>query len=57
MACNVLFSGIRDGGREQANETKSGGISTVYKVAERRRRCSSATVVSLVTGSQLNVMR
>ena len=38
--------------REQANETESGGISTVYGVARRRRRCSSATRVSLVTAGR-----
>ena len=57
MYCNVLFGGVRDGGgREQANETESGGISTVYGVAGRRRRlsrrCSSATRVSLVTAGR-----
>ena len=35
--------------REQSNETESGAISTVYGVAGRRRRCSSATRVSLFT--------
>ena len=39
-------------GGEQANETKSGVISTLYKVAERRRRCISATRVSLVTAGR-----
>ena len=31
-ACHVLFNGVRDGGKEQANETKSGGISTVQSI-------------------------
>ena len=41
VACHVLFRGVRNWGRE-ANKTENGGISTVYGVAGRRRRCSSA---------------
>ena len=55
MACNVLFSGVRDEGTEQANETESDGICTVYEVAGRHRRCSSATRVSLVTAGCIAV--
>ena len=53
VTCNVLFSGVRDEGREQANETESGGIRTVYGVAgRRRRRCSSETRVALATAER-----
>ena len=53
MACHVLFSNVRDVGREHANETKwrhkewQMKQSTVYGIAARR--CSSATRVSLIT--------
>ena len=40
------------GGTEQANEQQSGGISTVYGVSGRRRRCRSATRVSFVTAGR-----
>ena len=39
------------GGREEANETESGGIITEYGLTGRRR-CSSATRVSLVTAGR-----
>ena len=55
MGCHVLFRDVRDRGREQANETECGGISTVYGVAGRRRRrprCSSATRVLLLTAER-----
>ena len=53
VACHVLFRGVRDGGSEGANETENGGISTIYGVTgRRRRRCSSATRVSLVTAGR-----
>ena len=48
MLCAVQRCTAR-GGREQANETKCCRISNVFIVAERRRGCSSATRVSLVT--------
>ena len=52
----MLFSNVRDVGREHANETKwrhkewQMKQSTVYGVAARR--CSSATRVSLVTSER-----
>ena len=50
MCCSVLYGMKR---REQANETESDGIRTVYGMAgRRRRRCSSATRVSLVTAGR-----
>ena len=52
MACNMLFSGVRDGG-ENKQMKQSGGISTVYGEARRRRRrFSSAIRVSLVTAGR-----
>ena len=53
MECNVLFIGVQDGGGEKKQMKQSGGISTVYGVAGRRR-CISATRLSLVTSERKN---
>ena len=49
VICSSVVYGMKK--REQANETESGGVSTLYGVTgHRRRRCSSATQVLLVAG-------
>ena len=50
-ACYVRFNVYGLGG-ENKQMKQSSGISTVYGVARRRRRCSSATRVLLVTAER-----